>query len=234
MLVDCPEHLLIFRLSLSMDQRKFARKLGVSQGTIWAIENGYRKHISAKVASKMLDLMAAEKMQIPTAKILMARRSEIAINGRFDGEYAKRMADRAASMEIGVKSAVLQKPTKQEAVLLDELTRQGMAFQFHGVIEAGRKFVVDFVFPSSRSPKVVLEAKDLQLNYRKRMQAIDLAYRALKIRQTYPRIKLVAVIAGGIQNDALTILKDEYDKVLQNPSSVEVANTIRGLVGSTV
>ena len=46
------------------------------------------------------------------------------------------------------------------------------------------------------------------------MQAIDLAYRAL--------------------NDALTILKDEYDKVLQNPSSVEVANTIRGLVGSTV
>jgi hypothetical protein len=89
---------------------------------------------------------------------------------------------------------------------------------------------VDFVFPSERDPKLVLEIKDLQSNYRKRLLAIDLAYRAIKIRQNYPNIKLIALVDGNLQNDALQIIKPEYDKVIQNASSEEVLDIIKGFM----
>ncbi len=233
-LENYPRRLLIFRLALNMDQRKLARKLGVSQGTIWAIESGYKKQIKTKTALKILNLMAANNIRIPDYQTLLNRYSNIAERGKFHGEYARRMANKAVSLGSGIKSAILKKPTAQEAILLKELTKQGIAFQFHGVIVTPRKFVVDFVFPSDKSPKVVIEMKDLKSNYRKRMQAIDLAYRALKMHQSHPNLKLIAVVDGTLQDDALGILKDEYDKVLQNPSSREVVKVVKGLIGSTV
>ncbi|MGC8537704.1 MAG: helix-turn-helix domain-containing protein [Candidatus Micrarchaeia archaeon] len=229
-----PKRLLIFRLALNMNQRELAGKLRVSQGTIWAMENGRRKQINTNTVLKVLNLMPVNGIVIPDYQTLFKRYSNIAEKGKFRGEYARRMANRAVSAGSGIKSAILKKPTTQEATLLKELNKQRIAFQFHGVIEASRKFVVDFVFPSDKYPKVVLEMKDLKLDYRKRTQAIDLAYRALKMRQSHPHLKLVAVVDGMLQNDALEILKDEYDKVLQNPSSREVVKAVKDLIGSTV
>ncbi len=229
-----PKRLLIFRLALNMDQRKLAEELGVSQSTIWSMEKGRRKQINTKTALKILDLISVNRTVIPDYQTLLNRHSNIAERGKFHGEYARRMANRAVSAGGSIKSAVLKRPTSQEATLLEELNKQRMAFQFHGVIEASRKFVVDFVFPSDKYPKVVIEMKDLKLDYRKRTQAIDLAYRALKMRQSHPYLKLVAVVDGTLQNDALEILKDEYDKVLQNPSSREVVKVVKDLIGSTV
>lgn len=229
-----PKRLLIFRLALNMDQRKLAEKLWVSQGTIWAMENGYRKQIATRMVLKIFGLMSVNKIVIPDYQTLLNRYSNIAEKGKFRGEYAKKMANRAVSASSSIKSAVFTKPTTQEATLLKELNREKIAFQFHGVIKASRTFVVDFVFPSDKYPKIVLEMKDLKLDYRKRMQAIDLAYRALKMRQSYKHLKLVAVVDGTLQNDALEILKGEYDKVLQNPSSREVVKAVKDLIGSTV
>ncbi len=67
--------------------------------------------------------------------------------------------------------------------------------------------MVDFVLPSEKQPKVVIEMKDLRSEYRKKLAAIDLAYRAIKIKERYPKVKLVAVIDGNLQNEALEIIK---------------------------
>lgn len=211
-----------------MDQRSLASLLDKSQGTIWSIENGYIKNISSADAVKILN--ATRKIKnIPNETILLNRVSEIAKRGRFHDEYAKKMSKRA-SKDKSIRSAVLSMPTKQENVLIKALNKQKINFQFHGVIKASRKFVVDFVFPSERDPKLVLEIKDLQSNYRKRLLAIDLAYRAIKIRQNYPNIKLIALVDGNLQNDALQIIKPEYDKVIQNASSEEVLDIIKGFM----
>lgn len=232
--ISKPERLLILRLALNVDQRRFATMLGISQGTVWNIERGGRKHLSKKVIVKVRHLVTSKSIQIPTVDILSKRHLEITRRGRFAGEYARKMANKAVSSGSALKSAIRKDPTHQEDSLIEELSRQKILFQFHGVIGTTRKFVVDFVFPSDRSPKIALEVKDLRLDYRKRLQAIDLAYRALKIRQSNPKIKLVAVVDGKLQNDALSIIKEEYDNVLQNPSSKEVAKTIKGLSGSTM
>lgn len=231
-LTERPERLLIFRLLIGVDQRTLAKLLDKSQGTIWAIESGIRNTIDIAAAIKIINILKKTK-QIPSKEILLKRFSEIAHRGRFHGEYAKRMGHKA-STKRAIKSAILRKPTEQENAFIKILTEHKIQFQFHGVISASRKFVVDFVFPSERNPKVVLEMKDLKSNYRKRLMAVELAYRAIKIRDKYPQIKLIAVIDGSLQKDAFKIIKSEYDKVLLNSPFKNILKVINSFMGSSV
>ena len=227
-----PRRLLVFRLFLNLDQRSIGKLLGKSQGTVWFIENGYIKTINKDSAVRIVEL--AKKIRtVPNYEDLSARSMEITKRGRFYGQYAKKMSERA-SKDKSIRSAVSIKPTRQEALLVEELTKKQVDFKLHGVIDAERKFVVDFVFPSEGNPRLILEMKDLQKDYRKRLLAIDLAYRSLKIRKYHPDVRMIAAINGKLQNDALEIVKSEYDKVLQNASPVEVLRAINSYIGSTV
>ena len=230
MIAEKPNRLLIFRLLLNTDQRTIARMLNKSQGTIYAIEKGLRKSVDLNDATKIIE-ETKKVEQIPTKEILLKRLSEIANRGTFNGVYAKIMSLKA-SKERSIKGAVLKEPTKQENTLIRKLNEQKTPFQFHGVIEASRKFVVDFAFPSEKNPKVILEMKELKLDYRKRQMAIELAYRAIKIRQKYPQIKLITVIDGNLQEEAIKIIKEEYDRVLINSPLDDVLKTIKFLMGS--
>ena len=203
-----------------------------SQGTIWSLENGIIKNISLENAEKIITEVR-KLTSIPNEEILVNRIHNISNRGRFYGDYAKRMS-RRASKDNSIRSAVMQMPTKQEGNLLKELKKQEIPFKFHGIIKASRTFVVDFVFPSETNPKVILEMKDLPSNFRKRLLAIELAYRSMKIKQKYPNVKTIAVIDGGLQNDAFEILKDEYDKVLLSPSLYEISKVVKLCTGSVV
>ena len=152
------------------------------------------------------------------------RFSEIANRGKFYGKYAKKMSLKSPNNAIA--SAILRQPTVQESSLIKKLNQKGIQFKFHGLIETPRKFVVDFVLPSEQNPKIVLELKDFKTNYNKRSTAVELAYRAIKIHQKYPQIKMIAVLDGNIQQDALRIIREEYNKVLLNPAFQEIENAI--------
>jgi transcriptional regulator with XRE-family HTH domain len=227
-LMDNPRRLVIFRLLMNLDQRSLASLLNKSQGTIWSIENGYIKNISAQNSLKILKNVRKIKT-FPDEKELLGRLSGIKSRGRFYGEYAKEMSTRAAK-DKSIRGAVMSVPTSQEDIIRKELINQNINFKFHGIIEAHRKFVVDFVFPSEKDPKLILEVKNLPSDYRKRILAIDLAYRALKIRQSYPNTKLIAVVDGKLQNDALDILNNEYDRVIQNTSLEETLKIIKSFI----
>lgn len=218
-----PQRLIIFRLILGFDQRSMANFLGKSQGTVWSIERGIRK-INPTLAAKVINQVKKVK-SIPTKNDLIQRHSEIANRGKFYGDYAKKMSLKAPNRSV--TSAILAKPTLQEANLIALLNKEKIKFQFHGVLESSRKFVVDFVFPSEKTPKLIVEVKELKSIYRKRLAAIDLAYRAIKIRQKHPKIKLIAIIDGDLQGDASSIIGEEYNKLILNSSPENSLKVIR-------
>lgn len=210
-----PHTLLTFRLILNMSQWQFAKLINKSQGTVYMIENNMRKSVDEKVIQRVLSKIKRIR-QVPEKKILIERYSKIANRGTFrDSIYAKRMS-LMASKERSIKGAILNAPTKQEKAFIDMLQDKNIPYKFHAVIVASRKFVVDFLFPSDENPRLVIEMKQLNLNYRKRLQAIELAYRAIKIHQKYPNIKLIAILEGNIPEEVINILKEDYDHVFVN------------------
>ncbi len=224
LLIKNPKWLLVFRLLLNKDQRSLAKMLNKSQGTIWSLETGVIKQMNPKDAQKIAEL--TKPVGIVEAKVLLERYNDISQRGKFYGDYAKRMRQRAPN-DISIRSAIAQAPTSQEEELMQELKKQGIKFQFHGKIVASRTFVVDFIFPSENNPKIFLEMKDLPSNYLKRLMAVELAYRAIKIKKKHPKIKAVAIIKGNLQNNAYQIIKEEYDKVLLNTPLHEVLKTLK-------
>ena len=201
-----------------------AKILNKSQGAIWSIEKGLIKKLSMENAQIIIGQIKGNEIISPS--LLFKRQQDISQRGKFYGDYAKRMSQRAPK-DISIRSAIAQTPTKQEKELIEELRKQGIKFQFHGKIAASRTFIVDFVFPSESKPKIFLEMKDLPSNYLKRLMAVELAYRAIKIKKKHPKIKAVAVIKGNLQNNAYEIIKEEYDNVLLNPSLQEVLKAIK-------
>ncbi|MBU3897149.1 MAG: helix-turn-helix domain-containing protein [Nanoarchaeota archaeon] len=200
-LSEDPQKLLVFRLMLNINQRKLANLLNVSQGTIYAIENGKRKKLNIKLIERIVEMI--NKLEIiADTDTLTKRYSDIANKGKFQGEYAKRMSFRA-SKERSIRGAVNKKPTNQEKKFIIELDKIGVQYTFNGVvtIENSRKFVVDFIFPSQNNPKVIIEMKELKSKYRKRLQATELAYKAIKMRQHHTNIKMIVVLDGIIENE---------------------------------
>ncbi len=226
-ILENPKRLVIFRLIKNMDQRSFGNMLGISQGTIYAIENDLRKTVKMKVIEGIFESLRGVK--IPDKKTLLNRYDEISLRGKFHGEYARKMS-LLANKNRSIKGAVLKPPTDQEGEFIRRLQETNMDFKFHGIVKTSREFVVDFIFPSEINPRLILEVKDLKHNFRKRQSAIQLAYESLKIRQKYPEIKLLAAINGKWENDAINIIKEEYDYVLLNKPVEEVIELIRNFL----
>ena len=226
-ILENPKRIVIFRLISNMDQRSFGDVLGISQGTIYAIENGLRKTVKMKVIKGVFE--SIKDMKIPGKEKLLKRYNEIYIRGKFHGEYARKMS-LLANKNRSIKGAVLKPPTNQENEFIKRLQETNVNFKFHGIVKTSREFVVDFIFPSEIDPKLILEVKDLNNNFRKRQSAIQLAYESLKIKQKYPEIRLLAAINGKWEFDAINIIKEEYDYVLLNKPVDEVIKLVRNFL----
>ncbi|MBI4015706.1 MAG: helix-turn-helix domain-containing protein [Candidatus Aenigmarchaeota archaeon] len=221
-----PQRLLILRLILNMSQWQLAKFIGKSQGTVYNIEKGFRKSVDEKVINKVFEEIKCMQ-RIPSREILIRRYYEISERGTFrDTERARKMSLKA-SKERSLKGAIIKGPTEQEKRYIEIFQKLGISHKFHALVRTNRNFVVDFALPSENIPKIIIEVKQMNFNYRKRLQAVELAYRAMKIRQKYPYVRLIAILEGNIQKDAIDIVKEEYNDVLVNQSVYKLINIIK-------
>jgi transcriptional regulator with XRE-family HTH domain len=198
---------------LNLSQRKIADRLGVSQGLIWSIENGKRKP-SEKILERLNKLLP-KNIEI-TLEEIKNRLNQISESGKFKGEFAKMMSLRA-SKERSLKGELKKPPTEQEKDLIEKFTKEKIPFKFKSIVRTKkRKFVVDFAFPDDRNTEILLEVKNSQKISRKRNEAIQLAFKAIKIKSENKKVKLFALLEGVWPEEALSIIKEDFDKVFMN------------------
>ena len=225
-----PEVIALYRLSLGKSQRDFARFLNMSQAKVSELERGIGR-VNKEKAEEWAKLLSS--VRLLSVLELENNRSQIHKRGRFFGEYAKKMALKSAE-NAAIISATKKKPTPQEQRLKLLFENAGIEHQPQVVFPAqNQKFVVDFVFPTIDNPKVIVEAKELNTSYRKRLSVIDLAYRAIKMKQANPKIKMIAIIdTNGLLRSSRKRLSLDYDYVLINPSDNLVVQTLREVLAS--
>jgi transcriptional regulator with XRE-family HTH domain len=223
--VKYPKAIKIFRLMAGKDQISFAKLIGKNQQWVSAIERGFIQGISKTEAEKIATLIG--KLNLPKVGLneIAQLETEIASRGKFQGEYARKMALKVAGKN-SVRSAQSQKPTEQEEKIASVLREKNVDFQIHKPINVGKiTFVCDFVI--GKMP-IVIEAKHLTTKYRTKALIAELAYKALRIKRFYPKARLFAVINrdATMANSERLILKEEFDSLFFEDELEKLAGEI--------
>ena len=214
-IVENPSLVKKIRVENGLSQRGLANALNCSQGTIWALEAGYRKQVSVSFAEKLMELVKSVSRLPEEAKVNVLS-AQIAKRGRFTHENAKEFASKGG-FKGAIIAAVRRKQTFQEQQIENALKKVNLAFKRQALVLGDtRRFVVDFALPSEESPKIIIEAKSLPNKFRKDLQTISLAWRIIKMKQKYPELLVVVWLEGEIPKSALQIVKDEADYVALN------------------
>lgn len=225
-LSESPQSILIYRLSLNMGQRDFAKKLGKSQATISEIERGLHKQLDSEIAKRWASIL--QDIEILQLSELQGQHRNIAKRGLFKGEYAKKMA-RKGAVKAAIRSNQLRTPTAQEKHIAELLEENKIPFDSQSAIKAGNQhFVADFLIPTKNNSKLLIEVKALKTIYSKRLHVIDLAYRSIKIKDKFPNYKTMAIIeTNKLIPSQKKILTEDYDFVLINPTDRKIIGSIR-------
>jgi DNA-binding XRE family transcriptional regulator len=211
-----PKVLKIFRVLSGNGQTTFAKTLGISQSAVSALERGAIKALSKKELKRVGLVLSKQKFEVLSEEEFIKRSKKIAIRGRFYSEYAKAIAEKNAR-KAAIRSAQSKKPTVQEQQIADFLQGNGICFEKQASLEVNNVFyVVDFVIPNAKNPRMIIEAKNLETKYRKKASICELAYRSIKLKQKYSGVKTVAVINGNLTKTEELILSQEFDTLLYN------------------
>ena len=214
-IIENPSLIKRIRVENRLSQRDLANSLNCSQGTIWALEAGYRNKVPVKIAERLV-LLIKSVSRLPSNEKVSILSAQIAKRGRFTHENAKDFASKGG-YKGAIIAAVRRKPTSQEQQIEEFLKNTKVAFTRQALVLGNtRRFVVDFALPSEESPKIIIEAKSLPNNFRKELQMISLAWRIIKMKQKYPGLLAVVWLEGEIPKSALQIVKDEADYVALN------------------
>lgn len=174
-------------------------------------------------------ILSKQKFEALSEEAFIKRLKEIAVRGRFFGEYAKKIAERGAR-KGAIRSAQSKKPTAQEQQIADFLQSSGVSFEKQAALEVnGVFYVVDFAIPSAKNPRIVVEAKNLKTKYRKKASICELAYKSIKLKQKYFGVKTVAVLNGHLTNTEKLILSQEFDELLYNSPLDKLLFLVNGL-----
>ncbi|GEM_PF-1309996 len=224
-LVKYPKAIRIFRLLAGKDQISFAALIGRNQQWVSAIERGFIKAMNQaeaeRIASIIRKLALAKVSQGEIARL----EAKIASRGKFAGQYARQMALKSEGKNA-VRSAESQNPTAQEECICGVLRKNGIDFQIHKPVGAGKiMFVCDFVI--GKYP-IIIEAKCLTTKYRTKALISELAYKALRIKRFHPKAKLIAVINrdATIARSERIILKEEFDSQFFDDELEKLASEI--------
>ena len=227
-IVENPSLIRKIRVENGLSQRTLANIVNCSQGTIWALEAGYRKQVSINIAKKLIPL-ANSVGRLSADERIQFLSSQIAKRGRFTLENAKVFASRGGQ-KGAVITAARRKRTSQEQLIADFLQKENVAFMSQALVWGkARRFIVDFALPSESSPKIIIEAKSLLNKFGKDLQMISLAWRIIKIRQTYPDTFVIVWLEGEIPKSALQIVKDEADYVALNEPVDRLLELVRNV-----
>ncbi len=195
------------RITLGLTQREFANKLGVSQGTINSLENEKIRKLNKMLESKLKKIVS--KIQLINESEVEIEKKKLKTKGRFYGDRAIEMA------KIGGKKGVInsiknREPTKQEKEISHTLKLNNIEFELNSpVIAKNRRFIVDFLIPSKENPKIFLEVKDWKGKWGKHLQCAELAWRIIKLKQSYPNSKFYVWISGSLIDSEKEIIEEE-------------------------
>jgi hypothetical protein len=208
--------MVVFRLALSMSQRRFANLLGVSRGKISRFEQQPPIKVRDRTMAKRL--MGTIETEF-VSKNLSGRIGAENLLNTYDSFMSKRMLDSARSKEIRSKvagasmrrnawlSATTQKPKNGfEEQVFALLKSSGIDFDFHAPVQAKTKvFIVDFAIPSSKDPKVVLEVKQTKSQNTRTEYSIiwnyivELDHKMHNIKMGNPNILALVAISNSVK-----------------------------------
>ena len=212
-----PQNIRVFRVLSGMGQREFAKFLETSQATISWLERGQSKQLSEINAKKFFKKISTLKLEVVPPSIFQKKLSVIRNRGKFHGNYAVEMAHKSAEKKVWKYSLDSRKPTLQEQKIKKVLELNGIEFETNAVFSFGKiNIAVDFAIPNATNTKIVLEAKNLAKNYRKRSVMFELGFKALKFHSTKPELKVVAVIDGTLSLSERNFIEQEFDKVFDS------------------
>lgn len=205
MILEKPMRIKVFRIILGLGQRKFAELLGTNQSRISLIERG--KKPESKEEKAYFEIL--KKTKIDVTQIDENDEMRIKRRGIFEGEYARKMAERSSG---SIKAAKAKKPTPQEQKIIEFLENKNIIYERNGHFNLkGFNIVCDFVIPNVNKPEKIIEAKELHTKYRKKGSMFELSYKAIKLKEKYPKTILIAIIDGELTNSEKRILINEFN-----------------------
>ena len=210
-----------------MSQHQLAKLVSCSQGTIWALEAGYRKKVPIDIAKKLIEL--DNFPQLLGDMELKSLSAKIGSRGRFTFANASEFASKGG-FKGAITTAAKRKPTFQEQYIMEALKKENLPFATQVLIMGkSRRFIVDFAIPSENSTKIIIEAKSLPNKFGKDLQMISLAWRIIKIREKFPNVFILVWLNGKIPKSVLQIVKDEADYVAYNEPVEKTIEIIRSV-----
>ena len=188
-----PRSLILFRLGLGLSLVDFGKEFGFSYATISQIERGKTKKINKKLLSKLL----MKINRLPSLEKIVDNYGKISQLSRGGQNQGIRRAERA---EL----------TKEEKRILGVLINHGIKPEIHktvmthvGPVNVDLRFVKDdisFIVEITRSER------------RQKLESMD--FRAIKIKEGFKNIKLVAVVPKNLSNVLKRRLED-FDYVIE-------------------
>jgi len=158
-LIENPQNILIFRLALGIDHRKFAGMTGYNSRTIrkWEhLEMKMKSQTAEDVINKIKAFFSETDIKIDVDKFIFNFRS-------FTNKFGNR--NLASSFKRGLSFAKNQDLSPNEKEILDTLQKSKIQVEPHAIVQGlKRDFNVDFVIPDSKNPKILIESFDFSLN----------------------------------------------------------------------
>lgn len=209
-LIERPESILILRLLLNKSQRKFSKLVPMSKGSLWNYENKLSK-IREKTASKIVRNLSPSFTNFELSNNLLEdilkKRIKFQNDYSMSSERAKEIRKNVLphnNHKKGIKTRSKNIPENDfELQMCNLLKNNNIPFELHGVLELkNRKFVIDFIIPHSKNPKIVVEVKQTKTERPRRVydvlhyQSIIIDHRMRAIKKEFPEIKTVAIMSS--------------------------------------
>lgn len=189
-LVRIPQSVMVFRVVLGINHRKFARILNINS-------RGLRKYEKLEMKIKP----ATSKRLMKIIRNLYSEKSDVSLenvleNFRvFKNFYGTRNLKSCMNQGLTV---LAMKRSPIELKIENIFKRSGIPFENNVIIEGNKKrYNVDFVIPNSKKPKIVIECfeavkKTTNRIWKYRVCLVDHRFRSIKLK--YPKIKSMMII----------------------------------------
>jgi len=198
LLVRIPQSILIFRITLGIDHRKFAILLGIDRRHLRRYE-----HLDARIKPRTAAGLMKKIEQL--FKGFEVKFEDVISNFyRFKHLFQRRSLN--VCIENGLRLAKKIPPNELENKFRVLLERLEIPYEFHARISGTKRdYNVDFAIPNARDPKIIIEVTAPTLfhsstNYRFNICWLDHKFQVIKAK--HPSVLTVMVlIPKGIPTD---------------------------------
>ena len=239
-IINLPQSLLVFRLSLESSQRDFLKKINncISHPMLIRHENGRTKRISKKIAQEISKRLSKYKMEIIQERILQNyNKFKNMQRGHLTSKEAKRLQEMWQKKTthkqrqhwglIGAKiTATKIKSTKTESIIQNILDQLGINYKKNETIQINDKIYFNVDFLVGNKNFAVIEVTEKQNNLTVTAQA--LAFRCYQIKNKFPKSIFIVAIPKQISLLGKNVLETTCDKVFTTNEIATVKKYLKG------